>query len=119
MGSIDPGLVVVSGRLQQGKELAESERVVDEILESIVSNGVSEEELEKVKNQAGSTLEFGEVEVMNRAMNLAFATLSGDPNFVNEEADRIAAVTRQDIQRVAKDILKSENSNVLYYEAVN
>lgn len=119
MGSLDPGLVVVSGRLQKGHSLSEAEKAVDEILASVMENPVSDEELEKVKNQSEASLEFGEVEVMNRAMNLAFATLSGDPNFVNEEASRIEAVTKDDIRRVAKDILRNENSSVLYYEAIS
>ncbi len=119
MGSVDPGLLVVSGRLKEGVSLKAAEAAVEEVLDSVVSDGVTEEELEKVKNQAVSTLEFGEVEVMNRAMNLAFGSLSGDPEYVNGEADRIAAVTGADIQRSAREILRNENSNVLYYEAVN
>lgn len=118
MGTLDPGLIVINGRLQEGKTHEEAERAVDEILASVASGGPSDEELEKVKNQASSTLQFGEVEVMNRAMNLAFAALSGDPNFVNEEADRIAAVTKEDIRRIARDSFRDDNSNVLYYEAI-
>jgi zinc protease len=118
MGTLDPGLIVINGRLQEGRTHEEAEKAMDEILASVASDGPSDEELEKVKNQAASTLQFGEVEVMNRAMNLAFAALSGDPNFVNEEADRIAAVTKGDIRRIARETFREENSNVLYYEAI-
>ena len=119
MGSLDPGLVVVSGRLQEGISLRDAEKEVDQILESVVSELISDEELGKVKNQSEASLEFAEVEVMNRAMNLAFATLSGDPDFVNQEAASIQAVTKADIRRVAGEILREENSNVLYYQAVS
>lgn len=119
MGTIDPGLVVINGRLHPGQKLTEAEKQVDVILQELASEGPTDEELEKVKNQAESTLEFGEVEVMNRAMNLAFATLSGDPNYVNEEAQRISSVTKADIKRMAQEVLKESNANVLYYEAVN
>jgi len=119
MGSLDPGLLVVSGRLQKGQLLIEAEKSVDEILASVMLNPVTDEELEKVKNQSEASLEFGEVEVMNRAMNLAFATLSGDPNFVNQESARIEAVTKDDIRRLANEILREENSSVLYYEAIS
>jgi zinc protease len=73
--------------------------------------------LEKVKNQAEATLEFGEVEVMNRAMNLAFAKLSGDVHLVNQERSKIEAVTQADIKRVAASVLKETNANVMYYKA--
>jgi zinc protease len=117
MGSIDPGLLVVNGRVKDGIRLKDAEEAVNEVVEGFISNGATEQELEKVKNQAYSTLEFGEVEVMNRAMNLAFAKLSGDANYVNEEGKMIEAVTGRDIQRVAKQVLKEENSSVLYYKS--
>jgi zinc protease len=117
MGSIDPGLLVISGRISNKVSFQEAEAAVDEILNEITHQGVKEEELTKVKNQAESTLEFDEVEVMNRAMNLAFASLSGDPNLVNLEAERIRSVTSSDIKRVAGEILKEENSSVMYYRS--
>ena len=119
MSTIDPGLFVVSGRVKDGIDLKTAEKEVDAILQKIVAEGAKEEELEKVKNQAEASLEFGEVEVMNRAMNLAFATLSGDPDWVNQEAKLISSVTLADIKRVAGEVLRDENSSVMYYRAVN
>jgi zinc protease len=117
MGTIDPGLVVINGRVKDGVALADAEEAVNELVGELIAKGVTHEELEKVKNQAYSTLEFGEVEVMNRAMNLAFAKLSGDANYVNEEARLIESVTTEDIHRVAREVMKEENSSVLYYQA--
>jgi zinc protease len=119
MGTIDPGLLVISGRVKDGIQLKDAENHVKEILDDIVANGVPDEELDKVKNQAYSTLEFGEIEVMNRAMNLAFARLSGDASLVNEEGQKIQQVSRQDIQRVAATVMRDENSNILYYQSRN
>jgi len=117
MGTIDPGQLVISGRVKDNIKLEQAELEVNAILEEVLRNGVTEEELEKVKNQAESTLEFGEVEVINRAMNLAFAALSGNVNYVNEEKGMIEAVTISDIKRMATSILKEENSSVLFYKS--
>jgi zinc protease len=117
MGTIDPGLLVVSGRIKDGISIEDAEHEVDTILKQVAADGVATAELEKVKNQAESTLEFGEMEVMNRAMNLAFSKLSGDANLVNEEGTKINAVTTDDIKRVAGDILKDSNASVMYYRA--
>ncbi|HEY9006737.1 MAG TPA: pitrilysin family protein [Ohtaekwangia sp.] len=117
MGTIDPGLLVVSGRVKEGVSLQDAEKEVNAILDEVVANGVTFDELEKVKNQAESTLEFGEMEVMNRAMNLAFSKLSGDADLVNREAEKLTAVTVADIQRVATDVLQESNASVLYYKA--
>jgi len=118
MGTIDPGLLVVNGRLKEGIKLEDAENEVDEILQKVISDGVTEDELQKVKNQSAATLEFGEVEVINRAMNLAFASLSGDAGLVNKEIEKIEQVSQDDIQRVAKEILREENSSVMYYRSL-
>jgi zinc protease len=118
MGTIDPGLLVVNGKLKEGIKLEDAEHEVDEILHKVISKGVTEDELQKVKNQSAATLEFGEVEVINRAMNLAFASLSGDAGLVNKEIERIEQVSQDDIQRVAKEILQEENSSVMYYHSL-
>ncbi len=117
MGSLDPGLWVVSGRVSQGVSLTDAEKEIDQLLEDVITNGVRESELNKVKNQAESMMAFDEVDVMNRAMNLAFAALSGDPHRVNHEADMIRAVTTADVQRMASEIFKETNSSVLYYRS--
>ena len=69
----------------------------------------------KVKNKAESTHVFGELGIMNKAMNLAFAELLDEANMVNKEIDRIQAVTAADIHKAAKDILRPENCTTLYY----
>ncbi len=119
MSSVDPGLLVVNGRVNDGVSLEDAEVEVDAILGTMVGEGAFNKELEKVKNQAEATLEFGEVEIVNRAMNLAFASLSGDPGLVNKENEYIRSVTSEQLQRVAGEILKEENSSVLYYRSNN
>jgi len=119
MGSIDPGLMVVSGRIKDGINVTDAEREIDVILNEITEKGTTEVELQKAKNQAVATLEFGEVEVMNRAMNLAFAALSGDAELVNREEEKILAVTPEDIHRMAKNIFNESNASVMYYQSEN
>jgi zinc protease len=90
---------------------------VDEVILDLKTRGLRAEELEKVKNQSEAALQFGEVEVLNRAMNLAFASLSGDANLVNEELNQVRSVSAHDVARVAQDALHEANSCTLYYHA--
>jgi zinc protease len=119
MGSLDPGMFIISGRIKNGisPELAEQE--VDQVLKDLLNNGPKPDELQKVKNQAQTTLEFEKVEVINRAMNLAFAALSGDADLVNQESKKIETVSTEDIMKAATQILDEKNSSVLYYCAEN
>ena len=118
MGTIDPGLLVINGRLKSGIEFNQAEEQVNKIIENIIENKISPEELQKVKNQSETSFEFDEVEVMSRATNLAFACLSGDIDRVNKERKMMTDVSVDDIQRVANEILHEENSSVLYYKSM-
>jgi zinc protease len=117
MGTLDPGLLAISGRVKDGVLLEQAEHEVQAVINQLVQQGLKNEELEKVKNQSLTTFEFDEVEVMNRAMNLAFASLSGDVERVNKERDMMNKVSTQDIMRVAETVLKEENASVMYYKA--
>lgn len=117
--SIDPGLLVVQGNLNAGVSLEEADAAVEELLQEIVEIPLLEAELAKVKNQAESTLAFSEVELLNRAMNLAYAASVGNPDLVNLEAEKIQAVTVEQIQAMAKKVLAKENGSTMYYRSIN
>ncbi|WP_080058835.1 M16 family metallopeptidase [Spirosoma aerolatum] len=113
--SIDPGLLVIQGNINKGVSLEEADAAVEAIVQEFIDQPVSDEELSKVKNQAEATLAFSEVELLNRAMNLAYAANAGNPDFVNQEAERIQAITSGDIQATARQIVRKENCSTLYY----
>jgi len=117
MGSIDPGMLVISGRVKEGISLETAEAEVNRVIQTLVTHGLQEDELQKVKNQAQTSMEFEKVEVINRAMNLAFATLSGDTDLINKEASLIESITQQDVIRVARGLFNENNASVLYYNA--
>lgn len=115
-GSLDPGLLVIHGKLNEGVSPEAGEAAIDRVLQEVKETVVGEEELQKVKNQAEATLIFSEVELLNRAMNLAFAALEGDPDYVNREPAIIQQVTALEVQTMANDILIPENCSTLYYK---
>ncbi len=116
-GSADPGLLVIQGKVQQGISLEEANQAVEAVVEQLRSELVSEEELEKVKNQAESSLVFAEMELLNRAMNLAYAAVLGDANMVNRESEKIQAVTAEGLQQMAREVLRPDNSSTVFYRA--
>lgn len=116
-GSIDPGLLIIQGKLNENVSLEEADQAVSRVIEEVQAGQVEGDELRKVKNQAESTLVFAEMELLNRAMNLAYSTLLGNPNFINEESQKIQAVTTDDIQRLSQELLAPEKSSTLFYQA--
>ncbi len=115
MGTIDPGMLIISGRVKEGVSIEEAEQGVLDVIDQLLTEGVGDRELQKVKNQAESTIVFGETEVMNRAMGLAFASLSGDANLINRESELIKSVSADEIKSMAQQLLQKEKSTVLHY----
>jgi predicted Zn-dependent peptidase len=116
-GSIEPGLLIIQAKLNEGVGLFEANAAIEAINQELMENLVEEQELNKVKNQAETSLVFSEIELLNRAMNLAYGKLLGDANFMNTEGEKIQAVTPQDIMRCAKQVLDPNNCSTLLYKA--
>lgn len=119
LGSIDPGLLVIDGKLNEGHGFEEAEEALNEIIGKLRDELVPGEELTKVKNKAESSWVFSEMELLNQAMNLGYMSFVGDPNWVNTEVEKIAAVSPGDIREQAQKILREENCSTLYYEAAS
>jgi zinc protease len=114
-GDLDEGLFVISGKLSEGVKMEDAEAAIDEELNAVKENLVTVDELTKVKNKIESTIEFSEMEVLNKAMELAFAELLGNADLVNKEVGRYLAVTAEDIKQQANKVFQKENSSTLYY----
>ena len=117
-GSLDPGLLIISGKLNDQITFEQAGMEIDAVISGLKEGDFRDDELQKVKNQAESTLKFSEVELLNRTMNLAFFEIMGDPNLVNQEAEKISKVSREDVIRNAADVLDSDNCSILHYHMV-
>ncbi len=118
-GSYDPGLLVVSGRLSNGIDIKEAEKHVWEVIEKFNNGTIEDYEIDKVRNQAETTLLYGETEVLNRAMNLAFHTVLGDTEMINREAEILQNISKKDISGMSNAILKENNCSILHYLSTN
>ncbi|RLD22277.1 MAG: insulinase family protein [Bacteroidetes bacterium] len=116
-GSFDPGLLVISGKLTDGTNFSDADKGVNHIINELLNSGIEDRELEKVKNQAIASLAFGEVQVLNRAMNLAYYALLGDANLVNTEEEKLDAITSEQVLNQGRELLVEDNSSTMYYHA--
>lgn len=119
MGESDPSLFTVAGHLSQDKTIEEAEAAIWEELELLRTELVTEAELGKVMNQVEANHEFAEMNLLNRAIGLAYHELIGDADDINHEMQKYRAVTVQDIQRIAKESLVKTNSSTLIYKRMN
>lgn len=118
-GSSDAGLLTIEGKLVKGIKMEDAEQAIEEELEKMRSEKVSEAELEKVKNKTESMIAFEDMSLMNRANSLAYYELLGDAALMNSELDRYHKVTVEDIQEESKNIFRESNSNTIWYLSKN
>ena len=62
-----------------------------------------------------STLVFSEVNIGNRALNLAYFEMIGSAEKINNQLQQYEVVTANNVQQVAKTIFKKENESSIYY----
>jgi len=117
LGSADPGLIVVSGKVNPGIDLKEAEKYLIETVQQ-VRGDINNSEIEKVKNQAESSALFADTELLNRAINLSVASSLGNIDLANEEINKIRSVDKSQLIKAADNFLTQSNSNTLYYRAI-
>ena len=118
-GSVEKGLVAVEGKLVKGIKMDEAEKAVNDEIEKIKIELVSETELQKVKNKTESIIAFEDMTIMSRANSLAFYELLGNANLMNEELAKYQEVTTADIMEFSKEVLANSNSSTLKYFSRN
>ena len=118
-GSTDPGLLAIEGKLVKGTKMAVAEKAVEDELDKMKNELVSETELQKVKNKTESMIAFEDMSVMSRANSLAYYELLGDASWMNFELGKYGSVTTEDILQESRNIFCRSNSNTLYYLSEN
>ncbi len=117
--TIDDGLLMIEGRLSKDVSMDAADKAIEEAVTEMVNTKVSEGELKKVKNKIEAYVTFGEVNVLNRAMNLAYFDMLGNVADVNKEVEKYSAVTSDQLQQAAAKIFTKENSNTIRYFSNN
>jgi predicted Zn-dependent peptidase len=114
-GSLDEGLLVVEGKIREGKTLEEANAAVEAEIALLVADGVTDSELQKSKNKIEAMIAFEDMSLLNRANNLAFYELIGDASAINDEWEKYNAVTAAVLQDTAREVFRVGNCNTLFY----
>lgn len=116
-GSTDPGLLVIEGKVSQGKSIVEANAAVMEEVRKIVAEGVTEAELTKAKNKLEAAIEFEDTSLLSRAANLAFYELLGDAALINDELKAYQAIPLEELKQQAQEIFRNGNGSTLFYRS--
>lgn len=112
----DDGLFLIFGIANMGVTADSLEMAINKVIDEAKKQDLSENDLQKLKNQAENDFVSQNSTLAGIAENLAnYSVYFGDANLINTEIDRYMKVTREDIKRVANQYIKKENRVVLYY----
>ena len=114
-GDVDPGLFVFTGQLLPGIPPEAAEAAFREEIAMLQTTPATAYEVEKVKNKFEANTLFGELNVMNKAMNLGFYEMLGDLELINREVDLYRGVTDEEIRSFSSRTFRPENSSTLIY----
>ena len=116
-GSLDRGLFIIKGRLMPTTSEEEAEAALLGELRDLAEGNISDYELEKVKNKFEANMLMGEINIMNKALNLSFYAMTGDITLLNREAEVYRSLTREEIMEFSARCFDKRNSSTLIYRA--
>ncbi len=113
--SIDTGLFIIKGMLAQNVALQTANQAIEQVLEELMTNGITENELKKVKSKAATILAYSEIELLQRAMAIAFAANVGKIDQLNSSQERLNKITLAQINQRLKELFATNKSNTIFY----
>ena len=116
-GDVDCGTFCFTGQLLPTTTEQQAEAALWEEISELQQGKISDYEIEKVKNKFEANTLFGELNVMNKAMNLGYYEMIGDLPLINREVEVYRSLQRSDIADFAQRIFREENSSTLIYRA--
>jgi zinc protease len=111
--AFDPTLAIITAQPRQGVDSQACEKAIYEELEKMKGAPISDQELEKAKNSR--LVEFyREMRTINGRANTigTYEVFMGDYNKLFDAAKNYSAVTKEDVQRVAKKYFGANNRTV-------
>jgi predicted Zn-dependent peptidase len=112
-GSLDEGLLMISGKMNDGVDLETLDQELWNELSAFVNETMSDTEIDKLNIKIRTAREFQDQGLLNRAMNLCQYELLGDAAAINEDLNVYQSITPDHIKEVGKQILTRENCSLL------
>lgn len=114
---IDPGLVILHGKVMKGIDIHRANDEVNIIIQGLKVKNVPAPEMEKVKNKYESANIYGNTNILNKALNLAYYELLGNPDMINTEVDLYRKTDRSMVIAAAEKYFTDTNCSTLFYKS--
>jgi zinc protease len=113
--TVDPYLFSFSATVREGRSLAEVEAALVAQIDGTIKKSVEQSELEKAIKQTRAQFAYSSESVTDQGYWLGFSEVVADTDWFEGFLRRLAAVTAEDVQRVAGVYLRPSLRNVGWY----
>ena len=108
------GALYTAATVRQGMKPEDVEAVIYEEIEHLKKEPIADWELQKAKNSTRRSFITGLQSSLSRAVTIGqYTTYYKEPNLINTRLDKVMAVTREDVQRVANKYLRDSYRTVI------
>lgn len=112
-----PGMFYLSGTPTQGKTADEVRQALQREIEKLIAEGVTEEELQRVKSQAVASHVYERDSMFYQAQQIGALQMAGlSPDVIDLFVEKLKAVTAEQVIEVAKKYLVDETLTVAYLD---
>jgi predicted Zn-dependent peptidase len=109
-----PGALYISATLKPGGKPADVEAAIYDEIARLQKEGIADWELQKAKNTTRRNFINGLQSSLQRAVSMGqYTVYYNEPNLINTRLDKVNAVTKADVQRVADKYLMATNRTVV------
>ncbi len=113
--TVDPYLFTISATVQPDQARTSVEKAIFEELSRLQEELVGQEELDRAIKGTRAMFAYGSESISNQAMWLGLAAMAADMDWLASYQQRLMEVRPEDIQRVARRLLRAENRVVGWY----
>jgi zinc protease len=117
--TVDPFLYSLSVVVRPERSPAEVEEVVEAELARVASDAVAQEEVDKAIKQAQAQFAYSSESVTGQALWLGFSEIFADHTWAESYLGNLAAVSAEDVRRVAEMYLEPSKRTVGWYVPTN
>lgn len=112
-GSEHQGMLMLTGRLaDEGTDPMHAVRLLVEQAQTVIKEGVSDHDLQRIKNKRRSMTILGNMNYLSRAQNIAMSEMHGENP--TDALDRYLALSADDITSTARKLLDSNPAVLIY-----
>lgn len=115
VGAENPGLFMIEMKLKPEADVEVAKSLVWDQLDRLKHELVSDFELKKLLNKIESAYLFGEINVLHKAINLAYFAHLNATDSINKQVDIYHSITANELKDYANILFSKSNCSELHY----